>query len=139
MTVVGITQGPFPGENMTTRIEITGFEMETNSPRDLASGLATGKRQHLPILVEKATGTASLQCFKALTTNEQLSTVTFEVYNSSKVLDFKIVLTNAFVSYFKQSYIEGQKGFIDSIKFTYQTIEFNKGGVGVSDTWTSIN
>ena len=139
MTVVGITQGPFPGENMTTRIEITGFEMETNSPRDLASGLAVGKRQHLPILVEKATGTASLQCFKALTTNEQLSTVTFEVYNSSKVLDFKIVLTNAFVSYFKQFYADGQKGFVDSVKFTYQTIEFNKGGVSVSDTWPSIN
>jgi type VI secretion system Hcp family effector len=143
MTVVGKTQGSFPGENMTTRIEIISFEMEMTSPRDMVSGQASGKRQHFPIIIQKATGVASLQFVKALTTNEQLTTVTFEVYKPSaagaNVLDYKIVLTNAAISNFKQYYIEGQKGFIDSIKFIFQAIEFNNGGTGVSDTWPSIN
>ena len=123
MTVSGKTQGAFTGENNASRMEVTGFEMEMISPRDMASGQATGKRQHTPILIQKATGAASSQFFKAFTTNEQLTTVTFEVYKpmttGGDVLDYKIILTNSSISYFKQSYAEGQKGFIDSIKFTY--------------------
>jgi type VI secretion system secreted protein Hcp len=143
VTVVGKVQGQFTGENNTSRIEVTGFEMEMTSPRDLATGQASGKRQHVPILIQKATGASSSQFFKALTTNEPLSTVTFEVYKPSAtggdVLDFKIILTNASINYFKQSYADGQKGFVDSVKFTYQTIEFNRSGTGVSDSWPSIN
>jgi len=72
-----------------------------------------------------------------------LSTVNFEVYkpnaSGADVLDYKIILTNSSISYFKQAYADGQKGFVDSVKFTYQSIEFNKGGVSVSDSWPSIN
>ena len=143
MTVVGKTQGQFTGENNTTRMEVTGFEMEMISPRDLATGQASGKRQHIPILIQKPTSASSSQFFKALTTNELLSTVNFEVYkpnaSGADVLDYKIILTNSSISYFKQAYADGQKGFVDSVKFTYQSIEFNKGGVSVSDSWPSIN
>ena len=138
MTVVGIKQGQFAGENMTNRMEVTAFEMEVNSPRDLTTGQASGKRQYLPILIQKATGPASMQFFNAITHNEQL-TVTFEVYrfslNSAVILDYKIVLTNAGISKFKQSFIEGQKGFIDSIGITFQKIELSIGGISTSDTW----
>ena len=112
--------------------------MEVNSPRDLTTGQASGKRQYLPILIQKATGPASMQFFNAITHNEQL-TVTFEVYrfslNSAVILDYKIVLTNAGISKFKQSFIEGQKGFIDSIGITFQKIELSIGGISTSDTW----
>ena len=149
MTVVGTMQGQFPGENNNTpKISISSFEMEIISPTDMATGQSTGKRQHLPIMVQKANGIASLQFFKALTTNEKLTTVTFEIYKRNNtgvlVFDYKIVLTNASISQFKQSYAEdeGRPGSflsVDSIKLIYQTIEYNYGGTGVSDTWPSAN
>jgi type VI secretion system secreted protein Hcp len=142
MTVVGKTQGTFPGDNNTNKVEVTGFEMEMNSPRDLSSGQASGKRQHVPLMIEKPSGTGSIQFFKALTANEELTTVTFEVYNTSSsgtlVLDSKIVLTSASVSSLKQS-LDGQKGMTDNIKLVHHSIECNRGGVTSSDTWPSLN
>jgi type VI secretion system secreted protein Hcp len=143
ITVTGKSQGIFPGDNNTSKVELTGFEVEMISPRDLASGQATGKRQHLPFIIEKPSGTASVQFLKALTGNEQLSTVTFEIYgvsaSGSLVLDSKIVLTNASIIDLKQSYVDGQKGMTDIIKMAYQSIEFTRGGITASDTWPSIN
>src|SRR5882724_881312 len=46
MTVVGKTQGPFAGDNTTSKITVHGFELEENSPRDLSSGQSNGKRQY---------------------------------------------------------------------------------------------
>jgi type VI secretion system secreted protein Hcp len=138
MTVVGKTQGQFSGESNTNRMEVTGFEMEVNAPRDIATGQASGKRQRFPIMVQKATSLASIQFYKALTTNEQLTSVTLEVYkpstSGSNILEYKIVMTNAFVSYFKQIFGDDQKGFIDSIKITSQTISLTYGGISTSDT-----
>jgi len=146
VSVVGQTQGLFFDEVGVNRMEVTGFEMENNSPREMTTGMATGKRQHLPIIFEKNTGAASTQFFKAFTTNERLTTVTFEVYTQSiatlsLVLSYKIILTNANTMYFKQSFIDGGKGFTDSIKLTYQSIELNyiNGGIVTSDTWPALN
>jgi type VI secretion system secreted protein Hcp len=145
ITAVGKTQGQFIGENGTTRMEVTAFENETNSPRDLASGQASGKRQHLPVIFQKSTGGASVQFFKALTANEVLSSVTFEVYGSSSsgasVLIYKVVLTNATVSNFKQSFADGGKGFMDTVKLTFQSIEitFVSGAVTATDSWIITN
>jgi type VI secretion system secreted protein Hcp len=138
MTVVGKVQGQFSGDNNTNRIELTNFEMEVISPRDLATGQATGKRQRLPVMVQKGIGPASIQFYKALTTNEQLTAVTLEVYKPSgsgtNILDYKIVLTNAAVSNFKQVLSDDQKGIIDSIKITCQTISLTYGTLSTSDT-----
>ena len=144
ISVLGKVQGQFPGEGATTKIELTNFEMENVSPRDLATGQASGKRQHLPVLAQKPTGPATAQFFKAFTSNEQLTTVTFEVYKpgtgGALIQDYKIVLGNATIANFKQVYAaEGQKGFVDLLKFTYQSCEVTVGGVTVSDTWPSIN
>ena len=79
VTVLGQVQGQFAGELGTARMEVFNFEMETNSPRDLASGQATGRRQHQPVMFQKYTGAASIQFFKAITTNEKLTSVIFEV------------------------------------------------------------
>ena len=139
MTVVGFTQGQFAGENNSTRMEVTGFEIELVSPTDAASGQVTGKRPHLPILIQKATGPASMQFFNANVTNENLTTVTFEVYKPSasgaNMLDYKISLTNAHISSFKQTFSEGQKGFIDLIKIVFKKINLNNGGIIASDEW----
>lgn len=130
MTVLGKTQGQFAGENMTNRIEITNFETEIDNNKDL---LYTA-------MIQKPTSPSSIQLFKAFSVNEQLTTVTFEVYketvNGAVILDYKIVITNARVSSFKQSFAGGQKGFIDLIKIAFRTIEISIGGV--SATYTAV-
>jgi len=54
------------------------------SPRDPASGLPTGKRQHKPISFLKEWGAATPQLFQALVTNENLKTVKFEFLQVDK-------------------------------------------------------
>lgn len=50
-------------------MEVIGFEMEMTSPRDLATGQSSGKRQHLPVMFQKTTYPASVQFYKATTAN----------------------------------------------------------------------
>jgi len=142
MTVLGKIQGQFTGENNTSRMEISGFEMEVTSPRDLASGQSSGKRLHFPIVFEKAMGPSSIQFFKAVATNEVLTTIVFEIYKPSaggaNILDYKITLTNAAVSGYKQFFSEGQKGFVDSIKVVAQKFDLTMGNLNASDTITQL-
>ena len=142
ITAVGKIQGQFSGENGTNRIEVPGYEMDLNTAREASSGMATGRRQYSPILFQKSSGAASIQFFKALINNEKLSSVIFEVYEPSAtsgatVLSYKIVLTDASVSGFKQSFVEGQKGLVDFIKLVFVSINltYMNGGVTASDTW----
>src|ERR1700758_2744129 len=85
VSITGKKQGRFKGESTgvgrrTTKDRIPGlrFEFETISPRDAASGLPPGKRQHKPVVITKEWGAASPQLYQALVTNEVLSTVLFE-------------------------------------------------------------
>ncbi|MCY7309814.1 MAG: type VI secretion system tube protein Hcp, partial [Chitinophagaceae bacterium] len=52
MKVEGLKQGKFKSESTkagsTDKTEVLGYAMEIKSPRDVASGQATGKRQHIP-------------------------------------------------------------------------------------------
>ncbi|MFI5132529.1 MAG: type VI secretion system tube protein Hcp, partial [Chitinophagales bacterium] len=147
VSVVGNTQGLFLGDNSTHWMEVSGFEMEGNVPRDMQSGLATGRRQLLPVSFQSAIGTSSMQFFKAYKSNEGFSKVSFEMYepnpNGSGTirLAYRIVLTNASINNFKQIFNEGQKGFFNSIKLTFQSIEINliDGGWVESDTWIQAN
>src|SRR4249920_960420 len=70
ISVKGQKQGPFKGEALQKGAEgkIAGlkFRHELMSPRDPASGLPTGKRQHRPVIITKEWGAASPQLFQAL-------------------------------------------------------------------------
>jgi type VI secretion system secreted protein Hcp len=76
MTIEGTRQGVFPGAKGGA-IAGLRFSYAAMSPRDAASGQASGKRQHSPIVVTKMVGAASPQIFQALTTNEVLKSVVF--------------------------------------------------------------
>ena len=57
VAIEGTKQGKFKGDNRSKahKDQITGlaFDYEVISPRDLASGLPTGKRQHKPVTITK--------------------------------------------------------------------------------------
>jgi type VI secretion system secreted protein Hcp len=116
----GAKQGPFSN----TPINVTAVSHEIVSPRDPASGLPTGKRQH-----------ASTPLFlNALVHNETLTSVLIGLLrNGSQAATIK--LTNASVS----NYV--QHGGYVTISFTYQKIEWTwvDGGITASDDWEAPN
>lgn len=103
----GEKQGDFKGESTRKGLEkkMPGFSFNSSvlSPRDAASGMATGKRQHEPLTFLKRVGASTPQWLQALCTNESLKTVTIEFVESDQKtaaerIFFVITLTNANVS-----------------------------------------
>ncbi|MBD0316459.1 MAG: type VI secretion system tube protein Hcp [Nitrospiraceae bacterium] len=147
VSVTGAIQGPFKGELVNKGFEgkFAGlsFDYEVVSPRDAASGLASGKRQHKPIRIKKPFGPASVQFYAALTKNESLSVVMdFMATDQSgvMVLDHTIKLTNASVASVK---MHSDKDVVpagpanDVIEFTFQQIEItdHRSKLRVGDAW----
>ncbi len=148
MTVERQPQIFFKGETTTpNKIELKDFNFEVNTARDAATGMATGRRTNLPIVVNKIFGASSLQFYKALINNEALKTVTIEFYTTdaagNNALVNTIKLINARVSGYKQNITSDQsgvtapKGLLDEIKLVFQSIEFNDAsGFFVTDSQT---
>jgi len=83
ISIKGNKQGQFKGEGIQDKrkdkwIEVLAFEYSVQAPRDIATGQASGKRQHKPVVITKEWGAASPQLLQALTTNETLSSVEFQ-------------------------------------------------------------
>ena len=148
MTVERQPQIFFKGETTTpNKIELKDFNFEVNTVRDAATGMATGRRTNLPIVINKIFGASSLQFYKALINNEALKTVTIEFYTTdaagNNALVNTIKLINARVSGYKQNITSDQsgvtapKGLLDEIKLVFQSIEFNDAsGFFVTDSQT---
>ena len=129
IAVTGQKQGPFQGSNGTT-IPINAVGHEIVSPRDAASGLPTGKRQHKPFVITKVIDRSTPLFLNALVQNENLTQVLIGMLrNGNQVMTIK--LTNASVS------DRVQKGDYETISFTYQKIEWTwvDGGVTAQDDW----
>lgn len=155
-SAVGTRQGVFKGESLRKGLEskIVGltFDYSVVSPRDPASGLATGKRQHRPIRIIKPWGASSTQFFTALVTNEVLSNVTIDFFSinvttGQMVLDHTFKLTNATVAnithHSDNGVVDEKSGkapSYESIELTFQQIEIidhlNKG-IAV-DSWLAV-
>jgi type VI secretion system secreted protein Hcp len=149
ISIKGNKQGQFKAETgkNSTDIPIFGFSYGVTSPRDPATGQATGKRQHKPITIFKEWGVCSVQMFAALVTNEVLTPVTIRemrVDPSGKELTYmEIRLTNAAISTIQ---VDPQKlddapvwtdHEIEQISFTFQKIEIENflSKSTASDDW----
>jgi type VI secretion system secreted protein Hcp len=125
VNITGAKQGAF------STIVLTGLTHEISSPRDPASGLPTGKRQHKPITITKELDRTTPLLLNALVTNETLTSVLIGLErNGQQVATIK--LTNASVS----NYVT--HGLTEKWSFTYQKIEWDwlgNGGVIAQDDW----
>jgi type VI secretion system secreted protein Hcp len=122
----GAKQGAFSN----TPIDVTAVSHEIVSPRDPASGLPTGKRQHKPISITTEWGASTPLFLNALVNNETLTSVLIGLLrNGNQVATIK--LTNASVS----NYV--QHGGSVTISMTYQKIEWTwvDGGISAQDDW----
>lgn len=139
MTIEGTKQGVFPG-GKGGAIAGLRFGYGVKSPRDAASGQATGKRQHGPVVITKVVGTASPQIFQALTSNEVLKVVAIFLPGGEGG-GYTVKLRNAAVSEIKQ-YTDagnGQAVVLEDVSFTFQRIEVEDPGTRTMamDDWTA--
>ena len=141
MTIEGSRQGVFAAAK-GGNIAGLRFGYNVKSPRDAASGQATGRRQHGPVVVTKRVGTASPQIFQALTTNEALKSVVAVVPGETG-MGYTVKLRNAFVSEIKQytEVVNGQSVVLEDVSFTFQSIEVEDLGTKTValDDWMAAN
>jgi type VI secretion system secreted protein Hcp len=140
VSVNGMKQGQFKGEStrsqMQDKIEASSFSFEVASPRDAASGMASGRRQYKPLTITKEMGASSPQFLAALATNEPLKTVTLDFYktnqNGEEYIYYTIKLTNATVAGIRQHSPEGSDKHassaaaapqLEEISLSFQKIE----------------
>lgn len=147
VTIEGVKQGKFKGESarqgLGDRIEALGVTYEVRSPRDAASGQASGKRQHGPIVITKEWGPATPQIFQALVTNEVLKSVLIEFVSASRDGRLEVThwirLTNATVGGLKEYTTKEASGLLplEDVSFTFQRIEINsgRGRTAAADDW----
>jgi type VI secretion system secreted protein Hcp len=157
LKVEGSKQGKFKGDGISSKHkdEISGlkFHYEVMSPRDAATGQASGKRQHKPIMVTTEWGAFSPQLFQALTTNETLKKVDISFYKTNKMGEEQVYstmkLTNANVTGAKfyggiEDGADGSSAKHASVgggheltewSFTFQKIEFEAEKSMAVDDW----
>lgn len=129
--ITGTKQGVFKGESVQKGREdqLLGlsFGYDLTSPTDLATGQATGRLQYGIVTFAKAWGAASPQIFQAISTNEILKTVVFQFLESDlkggTIVFYRVTLTNARISKFRQGISMGGTVAVDSVSLAYQTIE----------------
>ncbi len=100
LTITGDVQGDFPGDD-DGNISVFAWSHEVISPRDAASGLPTGRRQHKPLVIVKPIDAATPLLFNALTQNENLTRVTLRVLRpggDGRVAFYQVELEDAAVA-----------------------------------------
>jgi type VI secretion system secreted protein Hcp len=162
IAVKGAKQGQFRSEATTPArrdkwMAVLAFTMGVASPRDAASGQASGKRQYQPVTIVKAWGAASPQGLTACATNEVLTEVAIEFTRQSatgqEVVYQTVRLTDASFSQIarftgrpdggEDTPSSGHTGTTDMMElerwaFTFQKIEThdNDGNTSFADIWT---
>ena len=121
-----------------TGVPVLGWDWSVISPRDAASGLPTGKRQHKPMVLTMAPDASSVRLFKALITNENLPSVKVSFVHKGETEAYLLVeLENASVASFHQLTEAGLE--YDEVSFTYQkiTVTWVDPNVVVQDEWST--
>ncbi len=136
VTIEATKQGRLKGESARDvhggKLAGIGFSYELKSPRDTASGQASGKRQHGAVTFTKEWGAASPQLFSALVSNEMIKSALFEFVRTNDVgvehVFHTIKLTNASVTAIHQ-YIAAQEDAdldnaeLEDVALTFRGIE----------------
>jgi type VI secretion system secreted protein Hcp len=156
LRLVGDRQGEIKGsvtqKGREGKILVIAFTHDVTSPRDTATGLATGRRQHGPIVITKEIDRASPPLHAAQTDNENFKEWELELYASQahvgaasgvEVQYFTITLTNASIASFRTEMPNNKHADLaklntfEEIAFTYQKIAWTwtDGGLSATDDW----
>ncbi len=156
LTVKAATQGQIKGsvvqKGKEVQIAVYAYHHEIVSPRDTASGQATGKRQHKPLIITKEIDKSSPLLLKALVTNEALPEIVIHFFAGAgagtgvEVQSYTIKLTNASISAISQdmSLNKIDPGIklpvLEQISFVCKKIEWIwvGGGIAAEDDWQAV-
>ena len=130
-----MTFGTGKGE---TKVHVTSVSQQSTmaTTRDMATGMATGKRMHKPITITKEVDMASPMLARTMQSNGVLPEVTIQFAGGGTAkgnVAQKIVLKNATVTNVKQS------GTTETLTLNYEQIEvtYTNGGKTAMDDWES--
>jgi type VI secretion system secreted protein Hcp len=162
MQVTGKKTGKYPGEGIQQSasqnwIPVLAFHMGLQSPRDIATGQASGKRQWETIVCTKEWGGTSPLALNSLVTNEILTTVVIEFTKTkddgTEYTYHTITLTNATLSNIKRytddpddedNTSSRHQGATDTMEvedwsFTFQQIQVDHadGNTTFMDNWVA--
>ena len=122
-------------------VPITDFATGVKSPRDAASGLATGKRQHKPFTISKPIDAMSASLLPKLLGNQTLGDVTVELQRPDAKGNLATYATytykKAFVSAIDHSGAAGSAP-AENLELVFQSVEVKVGPSVASDTWASV-
>lgn len=151
MTITGDKQGQIKGEvtqrGRENQHRLLAYSHEIVSPRDPATGQATGKRQHQPFRIVKVLNQGSPPLMTAMTAGESLSSVVIDIWTAlptgieTKLLSY--TLTNARIVSLRPWMPNRSDSSAltyppaEEIAFTYQTIRVTywNGGIESVDEW----
>ena len=126
-------------------VKLSGFEHEVIIPRDVASGLPTGKRQHRPVSVNKPVDKTSPLLMKILTQNENITEWRMNVYREfrkgSRKLVRSIILDDPSVCGIGHSYAAKQRTEQERVDFCYKSITWTwrDDDISSEDNWQLID
>jgi len=146
LSLKGETQGDIKGSVTAAghedQIQVLAVTHSVVSPRDAASGLPTGKRQHHPLVITKEIDKSSTFFEYGLSTNEKFPDFKLEFYRLSRKVGtlehfYTIELDNANIASIVTQISE--YGAVELISFTYQKIywTWEDGGYTAEDDWES--
>ena len=145
----GQVKGSVTQKGREDSIMVVAFNHEILSPRDAASGLPTGKRQHKPIRIQCEIDKATPIMYNILTKNENITEWELKFWRPSQTgaeqQFYSVKLTNANIARIEadtaNNKIPELMRLPDMItyEFTYQKIEWtwNDGGITAEDDWES--
>jgi type VI secretion system secreted protein Hcp len=157
LRLVGVKSGEIRGsvtqKGRENKILVIAMSHEVASPRDPASGLPTGKRQHKALVITKELDRSSPLLHQAQVSNETLKEWELQFWAPSlkggavgagtEVQNFTIKLSNASIASIKMQMPNIKDPDLvrfetfEEIAFTYQKIEWTwlDGGITAVDDW----
>jgi type VI secretion system secreted protein Hcp len=147
----GAKQGDIKGsvtqKGRADKIMVIAVQHEVSSPRDAASGLPTGKRQHHPFVITKELDKSTPLLFNALCNNESITEWELQFWQPSSTgvekQHYTVQLTNASIAWIRSIMPNNKHPELmkfseyEEIGFTYQKITWTwmDGGITAEDDW----
>ena len=150
----GEIKGSVTQKGREGKIMVIAASHEVLSPRDAASGLATGKRMHKPFVITKEIDKSTPLLYNALVNNENITEWELQFWTPNKGKGtgtekqyYTVKLTNASISDISFHMLNNKNPELvmyaeyEEISFTYQKISWTwvDGGIMAEDDWSRIN
>ena len=148
----GEIKGSVTQKGRENKILVIAANHDITSPRDTATGLATGKRTHKPLIITKELDKATPLLYNSLVNNELITEFELQFWTPQKSANtgidkerqhYTIKLTNACVVDIKFRMPNNKNPDLmnlaeyEEIAFNYQKIEWlwTDGGITTTDNW----